>query len=133
MEFLHCLVIIYPYGTELLIQFSKTGNVFKCRSVGTDYPKFFGKDTGGNELCLGLQAGLLEKCEETGVFHRIEIDGVAENGRIALRLPATFFLQRRLTVFFFFIHNSWIFSGTIADRRSNYALPLSPNNYRLRR
>lgn len=92
MEFLHCLIVIYTYGTKLLIQGSEFGNVFECRTVGTDYPKFFGKDTGGNKLCLGLQTGLFEKCEETGVFHCIEIDGVAEHGGIGFGVSPSLFL-----------------------------------------
>ena len=51
VEFLHCLIVIDTYGTELLVQFGEPGNVFECRPVCADDPELFGKDTGGNELC----------------------------------------------------------------------------------
>ena len=73
MKFFHYLIVIHSNGTELLIQGSEFGDIFERGTVGSDYPKFFGKDTGGNKLRLGLETGLLEKCEETGMFHRIEM------------------------------------------------------------
>ena len=129
MEFLHHLIVIDAYGAELLVQCGELGDVFERGTVGTDYPKFFGEDTGGNELRHRMQAGLLEKCEETGVFDGIEVDRVAVNGGVGLGTSATL----AAAFFFFIIHTSEFFSGTITARRSIYALPLSPHNYRLRR
>ena len=50
VEFLHHLIVIDAYGAELLVQCGELGDVFERGTVGTDYPKFFGEDTGGN--CL---------------------------------------------------------------------------------
>lgn len=129
MEFLHRLIVIDAHGTELLVQCGELGDVFERSTVGTDYPKFFGEDTGGNELCHRAQAGLLEKCKETGVFDGIEVDRVAVNGGVGLVISATL----AAAFFFFIIHTYDFFSGTMTARRSSYALPLSPHNYRLRR
>lgn len=129
MEFFHRLVVIDAHGTELLVQCGEFSNVFKRGTVGTDYPKFFGKDTCGNELRHRTQAGLLEKCEETSVFDGIEVNRVAVNGGVGLRTSATL----AAAFFFFIIHTYDFFSGTMTARRSIYALPLSPHNYRLRR
>ncbi len=129
MEFLHRLIVIDSHGAELLVQCSELGDVFERGTVGTDYPKFFGEDAGGNELRHRTQAGLLEKCKETGVFDGIEVDRVAVNGGVGLGTSATL----AAAFFFFIIHTSKFFSGTMTARRSIYALPLSPNNYRLRR
>lgn len=104
MKFFHYLIVIHSNGTELLIQGSEFGDIFERGTVGSDYPKFFGKDTGGNKLRLGLETGLLEKCEETGMFHRIEIDGVAKTAGLVLGFLPPFFREgRRLFSFSSFI------------------------------
>lgn len=100
MEFFHRLIVIDAHGAELLVQCGELGNVFERGTVGTDYPKFFGEDTGGNELRHRTQAGLLEKCEETDVFDGIEVDRVAVNGGVGLGISATL----AAFFFFFFIH-----------------------------
>ena len=61
VEFLHRLIVIDSHGAELLVQCSELGDVFERGTVGTDYPKFLGEDTGGNELRHRTQAGLLEE------------------------------------------------------------------------
>ena len=127
MEFFHRLIVIDAHGAELLVQCGEFGNVFERGTVGTDYPKFFGEDTGGNELRHRTQAGLLEKCKETSVFDGIEVDRVAVNGGVGLGTSATL----AAAFFFFIIHTYAFFRGTMTARRSIYALPLSPHNYRL--
>ena len=105
-QFLHDLVVVRAYRTELRMKIGQLGVVVHQCLVHSQHLERLAEEVYLNENRPGVNARLLEHGEETGVFLLVETDGVAEHRRIRFGISPG--------LVSFFLHINLGFSGCTA-------------------